>query len=124
MKFRNGFVSNSSSSSFIAFAEKTDYDKAFEQLNEEEQRILSFFPPATIKYKNKDFVKIVDTDYDGEIGINQNGYIDGNDIKKIFPEYTSRMDRYEYQRDIQNAINKLISKLQKNKSLLEHTDYH
>jgi hypothetical protein len=42
MKIRNGFVSNSSSSSFLLVTTKTNYDKVLEELSlsEEEQELL------------------------------------------------------------------------------------
>lgn len=40
MKVRNGFVSNSSSSSFVIVTTKDEHEKAFKKLNQEEKNII------------------------------------------------------------------------------------
>jgi hypothetical protein len=133
MKIRNGFVSNSSSSSFVAFVDKKDYEAAFKQLKDEEKRILGFFPPENLKYKKADFVKLMNNESDGELCINQNDYISEDDLEEIFPEEYKKSiknnrysgyisNKYEIQQNISKAFNSLM-KLLKGKTL-EHSDYH
>lgn len=133
MKIRNGFVSNSSSSSFVAFVDKKDYEDAFKQLKDEEKRILGFFPPENLKYKKTEFVKLMNNQSDGELYINEHSYIDEDDLERIFPGEYQKYDRkygqqrhssdkYEIQQNISNAFNSLMELL-KGKTL-EHSDYY
>jgi coenzyme F420-reducing hydrogenase alpha subunit len=131
MKIRNSFVSNSSSSSFVAFVDKKDYEEAFKQLKDEEKRILGFFPPENLKYKKMEFVKLMNNQSDGELHINEK-YIDEDDLEDIFPEEFRKrtssknryynQDKYEIQQNISNAFNSLMELL-KGKTL-EHSDYY
>jgi len=40
MKIRNGFVSNSSTSSFVLLTSKTNHDRVYEQLTDKEKKVI------------------------------------------------------------------------------------
>jgi len=58
MKIRMGFVSNSSSSSFVIFVKKSDFDKIQATLSDLEKDILAFIEPKNVKAFDMDLVKI------------------------------------------------------------------
>ena len=72
MKIRTGFVSNSSSSSFVVFLLEEDYNKIYKGLSKLEMDILSQAHPEKVKAFGKQLVKV--------------GYMSGND--SIFEDYS------------------------------------
>jgi len=58
MKVRNGFVSNSSSSSFVLVTTKLNFDKVYEGLDIIEKKIVDFISKDVGKFLNTDLKKI------------------------------------------------------------------
>ena len=58
MKYRNGFVSNSSSSSFMILLRKEDYLEVYNNLSDLERDIVNFLEPETINKFGIEFIKL------------------------------------------------------------------
>jgi hypothetical protein len=98
MKIRKGFVSNSSSSSFVIFVKKSDFDKIQATLSGLEKDILSFIEPKNIKAFDMDTIKI--------------SYLTGNDDS--FESYTFKGDLSEGERkDLEDGASCLFEKIVK-----------
>jgi hypothetical protein len=97
MKIRNGFISNSSSTSFCIVITKKDYDKVKTQLNAFEKLVLSNY------VKDVDFLGTKCKFFSGFIS-SDDGFYDIND-KYVPEEY-----KYSYPMDI---IDKFIENVEK-----------
>jgi hypothetical protein len=49
MKIRTGFVSNSSSSSFVIFLKEKDYEEVYNELSPLEKELVDYLEPQTKK---------------------------------------------------------------------------
>ena len=98
MKIRMGFVSNSSSSSFVIFVKKSDFDKIQAMLSGLEKDILAFIEPKNVKAFDMDLVKI--------------DYFTGNDDS--FDSYTFKGDLSEEEREeLEDGASCLFEKIVK-----------
>ena len=112
MKIRQGFVSNSSSSSFVIFVEKKDYDKIVAELSVLEKDILSAVSPEKIKAFGKNLMKI--------------GYMSGNYSTLEDYTYEGKLSDKE-EDDLENEgadciLDKIVEKFKKTKNYLEHSE--
>ncbi|MDD5651741.1 MAG: hypothetical protein PHF86_15200 [Candidatus Nanoarchaeia archaeon] len=76
MKIRKGFVSNSSSSSFVLVADKKDFDEAIAKLHPSIQHLIG--KTKAIKFNGKDVVCFLDNESTEDI-----------ELEYIFKEYDS-----------------------------------
>jgi hypothetical protein len=105
MKIRMGFVSNSSSSSFVIFVKKSDFDKIQATLSDLEKDILAFIEPKNVKAFDMDLVKI--------------SYLSGN--VDSFDSYTFKGDLSEEEREeLEDGASCLFEKIVK---LLKRVQY-
>jgi len=58
MKIRNGFVSNSSSSSFILLVKKSDFDTVYGQLKKKEKKVIDFINSETVNVFDTTLIKM------------------------------------------------------------------
>lgn len=108
MKTRSGFVSNSSSSSYVIIFEKNEYDKLMLELTDLQRDIMDFFRDGNPvqRFGLNDIVFI--------------SYVEGNDstleyyspnrnceksIEDLLKESEERLDYYDEWRMIKNKIN-------------------
>ena len=59
MKIRNGFVSNSSSSSFVLIVKKEDFDKVYGQLKKKEKKVIDHIDSETINAFDNTLIKMI-----------------------------------------------------------------
>jgi hypothetical protein len=113
MKIRTGFVSNSSSSSFVLFVLKDDYDKVVKSLSKLEKDILSYTNPQNIKAFGKQLVKL--------------GYVSGNYSTYEDYSYDGNLTEEEQEKlDDESAgciMDEIIEKLNKGDCLTDRQDF-
>lgn len=126
MKIRNGFVSNSSSSSFIAFVPVAIYKNTVSSLPQEYRDIMDKLQPAVYQLHNfgavQDFVCLEIQDMDGELCINGE-YMDSDVLEDIFGDNClDEDDMYDLQNEIQAAATALRYALPE-KAMLAYSSY-
>lgn len=78
MKIRSGFVSNSSSSSFVGFTTVEEHNKAIKKLSEEDRNFIEKLPLPIVEKFGQKFIKIVEEDLEDSYSIN------GDDMEDMF----------------------------------------
>lgn len=106
MKIRSGFVSNSSSSSFVMFVQKEDYDKVFETLDDLEKDIIKHINPREVNAFGKKLIKIgcisgnyssfEDYNYDGDLTEEQKDYLENDGPDCIMDNIIEKLNNFEY----------------------------
>lgn len=96
MKIRNGFVSNSSSSSFVVLLKKNDYDKYINSAHPYYKYVMDQMEFTELTIENQSYITIIDyessedyiedmnlEDYEGEVLSNDGKVIKGFNIEKF-----------------------------------------
>lgn len=133
MKIRQGFISNSSSSSFVGFIPEKDFFEEVSKLDSKTNKLLMKIikccPPAKHKLLNQNFIEVGYKDYEGEIYINDN-YIGDTDLNSIYDELELPIQRrdeyYDLLQQIYNTYSTFIERFKghdSNNRILSYSDY-
>lgn len=108
MKIRSGFVSNSSSSSFILILEEKNFDTEYNNASRLEKALLDFISHEKIKAFGKDLVQIsfgcgnaspfenADIDFDFDLTEEEEEQVENQGYNVILDELVGKMaDKYE-----------------------------
>ena len=111
MKVRNGFVSNSSSTSYNILVDKEEYQKALDQAEDFVQDLIKKLTDS--KPKKLCDVDLVEIDY---VTGSQNSWYDWG-VKDVLPAETVTKIEEEYDGDWQDIVDEFLSKIPEDKQL-------
>ena len=111
MKMKNGFVSNSSSSSFVAFAPREKYRAAFAMLMTEDADLLNQISIESVMCLEEEFFKMTCYTSDGDI------YINNTHINDLIGGGYEEED-YDHAQEFKTAFHRLVSILKTSNALL------
>ena len=101
MKTRNGFVSNSSSSSFVLIVKKEDYDDAIELIDDDNGNVKKM-ADATVEFKSIFGTEVaVYSEFSG---------MEGGSIEWLEVDIDDGEERYDAVEKLREALNKIDDK--------------
>jgi hypothetical protein len=115
MKIRQGFVSNSSSSSFCVVLTKKDYEKAVASLTEDQQKLVKEHEPESKIIGGINIVMFTGGRTEESVDLNGEWFSVCDEVEWG--------DKYEHLDKLSKIVDNLYEKAQKYPHLLEERDY-